>query len=99
MLGVAASWLVQVGIDLYRFFKSVFKSKDEDGDLDVDKTEQVGILGQKIVIVTIRCTSSLIFASIGAGIGATLVRPSLGQWIGKIVKNTCRKIIRLLLIT
>ncbi|XP_014517090.1 uncharacterized protein LOC106774568 [Vigna radiata var. radiata] len=80
MLGVAASWLVQVGIDLYRFFSSAFKVQREDND--VDKTNEVGVLGQKIFITTVRCTSSLIFASIGAGIGATLVRPSLGQWIG-----------------
>ncbi|KAK7380700.1 hypothetical protein VNO78_33215 [Psophocarpus tetragonolobus] len=80
MLGVAASWLVQVGIDLYRFFSSAFKVQDEDKD--GDKTNQVGVLGQKVFLATVRCTSSLIFASIGAGIGATLVRPSLGQWIG-----------------
>jgi len=84
MLGVAASWLVQVGIDLYRFFSSAFKVQNKDND--VDKTNEVGVLGQKIFITTVRCTSSLIFASIGAGIGATLVRPSLGQWIGKIVE-------------
>ncbi|KOM55820.1 hypothetical protein LR48_Vigan10g171200 [Vigna angularis] len=80
MLGVAASWLGQVGIDLYRFFSSSFKVQKEDND--VDKTNEVEVLGQKIFITTVRCTSSLIFASIGAGIGATLVRPSLGQWIG-----------------
>lgn len=84
MLGVAASWLVQVGIDVYRFFNSVFKSTDDE-DNDVDKTKQVGLLGHKIFIATVRCSSSLIFASIGAGIGATLIRPSLGQWIGKIL--------------
>ncbi|XP_057727963.1 uncharacterized protein LOC130943893 [Arachis stenosperma] len=81
MLGVAASWIVQVGIDVYRFFKSILKSTDDVGDI-VDKSEQVAILGQKIFIATVRCSSSLIFASIGAGIGATLIRPSLGQWIG-----------------
>ncbi|XP_004489251.1 uncharacterized protein [Cicer arietinum] len=80
MLGVAASWFVQVGIELYRFFSSMFKSKDEDSD--VDTTEQARLLGQKITLTSIRCSSSLIFASIGAGIGATLFRPSLGQWIG-----------------
>lgn len=83
MLGIAASWLVQVGMDLYRFFSSIFKSKNED--VDVDTNEQAAILARKIVLATIRCTSSLIFASIGAGIGASIVRPSLGQWIGKIV--------------
>ncbi|KAL1345889.1 hypothetical protein AAHE18_08G149900 [Arachis hypogaea] len=81
MLGVAASWIVQVGIDVYRFFKPILKSTDDVGDI-VDKSEQVAILGQKIFIATVRCSSSLIFASIGAGIGATLIRPSLGQWIG-----------------
>lgn len=91
MLGVAASWVVQVGIDLYRFFRSIFRSNDEDSD--VDTTEQVRILRQKVALTSIRCSSSLVFASIGAGIGATLVRPSLGQWIGKIVNSTYTKII------
>nr|KYP65452.1 hypothetical protein KK1_011687 [Cajanus cajan] len=81
MLGVAASWLVQVGMDLYRFFSSGFKAQHEE-DNDLDQTKHVGVLGQKVFIATIRCSSSLIFAAIGAGIGATLVRPSLGQWIG-----------------
>ncbi|XP_061336843.1 uncharacterized protein LOC133283929 [Gastrolobium bilobum] len=80
MLGVAASWLVQVGIDLYRFFTSMFKAKHEDNDFD--ETNQVGLLGQRIFVATVKCSSSLIFASIGAGIGANLVRPSLGQWVG-----------------
>ncbi|GAU16229.1 hypothetical protein TSUD_298620 [Trifolium subterraneum] len=80
MLGVAASWVVQVSIEFYRFFKSIFKSNDEDKE--VDTPEQVRLLGQKIALTSIRCSSSLVFASIGAGIGATLIRPSLGQWIG-----------------
>lgn len=32
-----------------------------------------------------RCSASLVFASVGAGIGATLFRPSVGQWIGKLL--------------
>ncbi|KAK2419610.1 hypothetical protein QL285_030449 [Trifolium repens] len=80
MLGVAASWVVQVSIEVYRFFRSIFKSNDEDKE--VDTPEQVRLLGQKIALTSIRCSSSLVFASIGAGIGATLIRPSLGQWIG-----------------
>ncbi|CAJ2665351.1 unnamed protein product [Trifolium pratense] len=80
MLGVAASWVVQVSIEVYRFFISVFKSNDEDKE--VDTPEQVRLLGQKIALTSIRCSSSLVFASIGAGIGATLILPSLGQWIG-----------------
>ncbi|WVZ14933.1 hypothetical protein V8G54_012499 [Vigna mungo] len=59
--------------------------KVQKEDNNVDKTNEVGVLGQKIFITIVRCTSSLIFASIEAGISVTLVRPSLGQWIGKIV--------------
>lgn len=80
MLGVAASWIVQVGIDLYRFFTSGFKTSEEEDD-----EKQVEILAQRVSVATVRCISSLIFASIGAGIGAVLIRPSLGQWMGKIM--------------
>ncbi|KAL6966061.1 hypothetical protein U1Q18_024000 [Sarracenia purpurea var. burkii] len=77
-LGVAASWLVQVGIDTYRFFSYMFK----DGDDKVDRSEQVRVLWNKVYGTTVRCAASLVFASIGAGIGATFFRPSAGQWIG-----------------
>ncbi|KAI3448876.1 hypothetical protein Pfo_005541 [Paulownia fortunei] len=79
-LGVLASWIVQVGFDIYRFFTSISKAR-EDTDR-VDTTEQVRILGKKVYGATVRCGASLVFASVGAGIGATLVRPSAGQWIG-----------------
>ncbi|KAL0397586.1 UNVERIFIED_CONTAM: hypothetical protein Scaly_0207000 [Sesamum calycinum] len=79
-LGVLASWVVQVGTDIYRFFTSISKSK-QDSDT-VDTAEQLQILGNKVYGATVRCGASLVFASIGAGIGATLVRPSAGQWIG-----------------
>uniref|UniRef100_A0A6N2K988 Uncharacterized protein n=1 Tax=Salix viminalis TaxID=40686 RepID=A0A6N2K988_SALVM len=79
-LGVAASWLVQVGIEFYRFFSHLTKPEEESNN--VDKSEQVKILGKKVTGVTVRCGASLVFASIGAGVGATLFRPSRGQWIG-----------------
>lgn len=79
MLGVAASWIVQVGIDLYRFFNSGFKTSAEDDE----EKKQVDVLVRRVSVATVRCISSLIFASIGAGIGAALIRPSRGQWIGK----------------
>ena len=85
MLGVAASWLVQVGIELHRFFTSMFNPKEEDDN--VDKSKQVALLARTVVVATIKCGSSLIFASIGAGIGATVTRPQAGQWIGKIISS------------
>lgn len=75
-LGVLASWFVQVGIDIWRFFKS----KQDDDTLDT--SEKVKLLGRKISIITVRCSASLVFASIGAGIGAMMIRPTTGQWIG-----------------
>lgn len=80
-LGVLASWLVQVGIDVYCFFSRIYGSKEETEEVDI--AEQLQLLGRKIYITTLRCGASLIFASIGAGIGAILIRPTMGQWIGK----------------
>lgn len=56
-------------------------SKEEDDELET--AEQVKLLGKKLSATTVKCGSSLVFASIGAGIGAVLFRPSAGQWIGK----------------
>lgn len=77
-LVIAAWWLVQSGIDVYRFFSHVFK---EDNDR-VERAEQLQLLVKKVYANTLKGAASLVFASIGAGIGATLFHPSAGQWIG-----------------
>nr|GEV30780.1 hypothetical protein [Tanacetum cinerariifolium] len=59
-LAVAASWLVQVGIECYRCVR------------DIQNLKMKGKI----------CGASLIFASIGAGIGATLLRPKIGLSLG-----------------
>ena len=82
-LGVATLWIVQVTIEIYRFFTRMIHSKEEGEE--VETTEQVKNVGKKISATTVRCGASLIFASIGAGIGATLFRPSAGQWIGMLI--------------
>ncbi|KAF8414251.1 hypothetical protein HHK36_002251 [Tetracentron sinense] len=79
-LGVAASWLVQVGIEIYRCFSYMVNTNKDVNK--VEKAEQIRLLGKKVSGVSVRCGASLIFASIGAGIGATLFNPSAGQWIG-----------------
>lgn len=86
MLGVAASWLVQVGIKLCQFFVSKFKKEDDS----IERSERIRLLRQNVFLATVRCNASVIFASIGAGIGATLFRPSTGMWIGKIMNTTCK---------
>ncbi|KAF5949567.1 hypothetical protein HYC85_011560 [Camellia sinensis] len=89
LLGVAASWLVQVGIDIYRFFS--YMSREDDDQ--IDRAEQVQLLGKKVYGTTVRCGASLVFASIGAGIGASLFRPLIGQWIGCVVGDTAGPLI------
>ncbi|KAJ4725267.1 Isopentenyl-diphosphate delta-isomerase [Melia azedarach] len=90
-LGVAASWIVQIGIEIYRSFSRIMNSDEESNK--VDKSEEAKLLGKKVSGVTIRCGASLVFASIGAGIGATLVRPSVGQWIGCAVGDLAGPIV------
>ena len=85
-LGVAASWLVQVGIEIYRFFSWMINSEEE---IDrADKAQRAKLLGKKVTCTTVKFGASLVFASIGAGIGATLFRPSAGQWIGKYISSS-----------
>lgn len=81
-LGVTATWLVQVAIDIYRFLSSIFRTEEVD---TINKAEQVQRLQKKVFTITIKCGASLIFASIGAGIGATIFRPSIGQFIGCVI--------------
>ncbi|XVF70867.1 hypothetical protein PTKIN_Ptkin11bG0196900 [Pterospermum kingtungense] len=90
LLGVAAAWIVQTGIEIYRCFSRITSSEESD---EVNITEQAKLLGKKISGITIRCGASLVFASIGAGIGATLLRPSIGQWIGCAVGDLAGPII------
>ncbi|KAI8011845.1 hypothetical protein LOK49_LG06G00316 [Camellia lanceoleosa] len=89
LLGVAASWLVQVGIDIYRFFS--YMSREDDDQ--IDRAEQFQLLGKKVYGTTVRCGASLVFASIGAGIGASLFRPLIGQWIGCVIGDTAGPLI------
>ncbi|XP_010545274.1 PREDICTED: uncharacterized protein LOC104817703 [Tarenaya hassleriana] len=88
-LGVAAAWIVQVGIETYRCLspciRRVRPNKDENPEEEEDQvevTEQAKVLGKKIAGITVRCGASLVFAAIGAGICACIIRPSTGQWIG-----------------
>ncbi|GKC03367.1 hypothetical protein Tco_0994977, partial [Tanacetum coccineum] len=80
-LGVAALWLVEVGIECYRCVRDIVKSKIEGEDVDVvaHQGERAKVLGKRACGVTVRCGASLVFACIGAGIGATLFRPTIGQ--------------------
>ncbi|KAI3870565.1 hypothetical protein MKX03_022758 [Papaver bracteatum] len=80
LLGIAAAWLVQVGIDIYTSCKFMFTDKPEEAE-KIDRAALTKLIGTKICITTVKCGGSLIFASIGAGIGA-FFHPSIGQWIG-----------------
>ncbi|KAI0523559.1 hypothetical protein KFK09_005955 [Dendrobium nobile] len=76
-LGVIASWIVQIIMAFYRYF---IRKPDNDGE-NLNRAEKNRLFWREIYSSTIKFTSSLIFASIGGGIGA-LFHPSIGQWIG-----------------
>ncbi|KAK4779245.1 hypothetical protein SAY86_006773 [Trapa natans] len=80
LLGVAATWLVQVGMDTCPFLSSIFISASEFDE--AEPSRQARILGKKVFGTTVKCGASLAFAAAGAGLGAVILRPSLGQWIG-----------------
>nr|GEW11969.1 hypothetical protein [Tanacetum cinerariifolium] len=83
-LGYAASWLVHVGIECYRFVRDISKSNEvDDVNVDPQHKERVKILGVRVYYHTVRCCSSLISASVASGISATLLRPSSGHSVGK----------------
>lgn len=90
-LGVLASWLVQVAIDIYGFFSKTTKPAEESDAIVT--AEQARVLGKKVVGTTVRCVGSLVFASIGAGIGVALIRPSTGQWIGCVLGDLAGPVI------
>ena len=86
-MAIAASWLVQLIFDIYKCVRNIHrrKRKLEEGNTKgcyEIEVEEIVILWRKVVGNTLKCGASLALASVGAGAGATLVRPALGQWIG-----------------
>uniref|UniRef100_A0ACD5XIC3 Uncharacterized protein n=2 Tax=Avena sativa TaxID=4498 RepID=A0ACD5XIC3_AVESA len=77
VLGVAAAWVIQSIVQVYKCF---IRQPDNDEEL-LDESNKFKLFGRKIYSVTIKCGFSLVFASIGAGVGA-LLHPMHGQWIG-----------------
>ncbi|PKA61070.1 hypothetical protein AXF42_Ash005966 [Apostasia shenzhenica] len=87
-LGVVASWIVQIIIEFYRYCVRKPNSDNEN----LSRAEKIRLFRNKVYSTTVKCTSSLIFASIGAGIGA-LLHPSIGQWIGSALGDFAGPII------
>lgn len=77
-MAVAASWIIQVIIEIYRCF---FRKPIND-DRDIDINEKIRIFTRKFFGTIVKCSASLVFASVGAGIGA-LFHLSRGPLIGK----------------
>nr|GMC75542.1 Protein sym-1 like [Ipomoea batatas] len=74
-------------ISSFSIFHCLRRSKDDNTE------EKVRLLGKKVYIATVRCGASLVFASIGAGIGASFLRPSTGQWIGCAIGDVAGPVI------
>jgi len=82
-LGVAAAWVVQSIIEVYRCF--IRKPSDEtlpsDDEEQFDDMDKFRLFGRKVYGISIKSCFSLVLASVGAGIGA-LLHPVHGQWFG-----------------
>lgn len=82
-VAVAASWLVQLTLDIYKCIHNIYQKRKKLTDNTATlQRDELAILWRKIVANTLKCGAALVFASIGAGLGAVLIRPSSGQWIG-----------------
>nr|GLL22521.1 uncharacterized protein LOC109188218 [Ipomoea trifida] len=78
-------------VPLFHMYLSIISSFSIFHDDDTE--EKVRLLGKKVYIATVRCGASLVFASIGAGIGASFLRPSTGQWIGCAIGDVAGPVI------
>lgn len=84
LLGIAASWLVQLLIDIYSYIRALYRRrrKMQTGiDYHVEK-EELAFFLRKTVGNTLKCGAALALSSVGAGIGVVLIRPSWGQRFG-----------------
>nr|XP_043608102.1 uncharacterized protein LOC122579907 [Erigeron canadensis] len=85
ILGIASSWLVQVGFQCFYFVCDILKSNGELENVADDHTERVKVFRKKVYCATARCGTALVIGSIAAGIGTTIFRPAFGQAWGRIV--------------
>ncbi|KAJ1265430.1 hypothetical protein BS78_08G076000 [Paspalum vaginatum] len=80
-LGVAAAWVVQSIIEVYRCFIRKPSEDDQPSDQQFEDMNKFRLFGRKIYGITVKSSFCLVLASVGAGIGA-LLHPVHGQWFG-----------------
>jgi hypothetical protein len=83
-LGVAANWLVQLVLDIYRSISNSFYVRTKEGKPMGMDARELKRLARRTVGNTLKGIASLVLASLGAGLGTVLIRPSTGTWIGML---------------
>ncbi|CAK9223313.1 unnamed protein product [Sphagnum troendelagicum] len=81
-LGVAANWMVQLVLDIYRSISASLYVRTKDGKPVGLDARELKRLARRTVGNTLKGIASLLLASLGAGLGTVLIRPSTGTWIG-----------------
>ncbi|KAG0560515.1 hypothetical protein M758_10G181600 [Ceratodon purpureus] len=81
-LGVLANWMVQLIIDFYRSIRVSFTVRSKEGKPVGLDSKELKRLARRTVGNTLKGSASLVLASVGAGLGTVLIRPSTGTWIG-----------------
>ncbi|XP_024537624.1 uncharacterized protein LOC9649803 [Selaginella moellendorffii] len=86
-LGVGASCLVQEVLDIYRSGRVIYIHRQNPGRAKGNKKEidVLHSLARRTAGNSLKAVASLTCASIGAGCGAVLIKPSTGTWIGLAV--------------
>lgn len=81
-LGVLANWMVQLVIDFYRSIRVSVTVRSKEGKPVGLDAEELKRLARRTAGNTLKGSASLVLASVGAGLGTVLIRPSTGTWIG-----------------
>jgi hypothetical protein len=87
-LGVAANWMVQLVLDIYRSISASLYVRTKDGKPVGLDAKELKRLARRTVGNTLKGIASLLLASLGAGLGTVLIRPSTGTWIGMFASTS-----------
>lgn len=85
-----ANWVVQLVLDMYRYGRASLSKRQVEGKKQgkqglQDPSKDFKGLMRKAAGNSLKGGASLVLASIGAGVGTVLIKPSIGTWIGKSI--------------
>jgi butyrate response factor 1 len=80
--------MVQLVLDIYRSISTSLYVRTKDGKPVGLDARELKRLARRTVGNTLKGIASLLLASLGAGLGTVLIRPSTGTWIGMFASTS-----------